>query len=111
MVQWRSPPYVVRHADCDGPTGSHRVYHCSTACYWRQLRARRREERTRTVICEACGGKFQTPRRDARYCCAACRQDAYRRRKELHARLPGRSPVQGGAQDGAGVSIEEAVMD
>jgi hypothetical protein len=83
VVPWRSGRrYVVRHADCDGPTGWRRVYHCSTACYWRQLRARRREERSRSVICESCGGTFQAPRRGARYCSGSCRQDAYRRRRE-----------------------------
>ena len=84
VVPWRSPtgrPYRVRHVDCSGMTGWHRVYHCSTACYWRQLRARRREERTREVICKSCGGKFQTLRHDARYCSSACRQDAYRQRQ------------------------------
>ena len=83
VVPWRSGRrYVVRHADRDGPTGWRRVYHCSTACYWRQLRARRREERSRSVICESCGGTFQAPRRGARYCSGSCRQDAYRRRRE-----------------------------
>jgi hypothetical protein len=85
VTPWRSKRYVARHANCAGPTGWHRVYHCSTACYLRQLRARHRKERMRDVICGSCGGKFQTLRRDARYCSGACRQDAYRRRKEKAA--------------------------
>jgi hypothetical protein len=78
-----SPRYRARHAECSGDTGWHRVYHCSTACYWRQLRARRRKERMRTIACKACGGTFQTLHRDARFCSKACRQYAYRRRKAV----------------------------
>jgi hypothetical protein len=83
VVPWRSwTRYKPRHADCDGMTGWRRIYHCSKACYWRQLRARRKAEREPiAVICEACGGRFEPPRRGARYCSSACRQDAYRQRK------------------------------
>jgi hypothetical protein len=86
IIPWRGGRRVFWHPGC-GPTGWPRIYHCSTACYWRQLRARRREERTREVICESCGGKFQTLRHDARYCSSACRQDAYRQRKEHQVTL------------------------
>jgi len=76
------------HPGC-GPTGRRLIYYCSTACYRRRLRARRREERTREVICDGCGGVFQSTRRDARYCSGGCRQDAYRRRLEAKvARAP-----------------------
>jgi hypothetical protein len=65
-----------------GPVGRLATYHCSQACYWRKLRARRREERARDIICRSCGGIFRSMRRDAHYCSGACRQDAYRMRKE-----------------------------
>ena len=32
--------------------------------------------------CDVCGASLEGKRRDARYCSAACRQYAYRRRKE-----------------------------
>jgi hypothetical protein len=64
------------------------------ACYWRQLRARRREERMlRKVTCEGCGGTFQPSRSDALYCSPACRQAAYREHKRAErerGRLDGR---------------------
>ncbi len=68
------------HPGC-GPTGRHFSYHCSKACYWRQLRARRRTERDK-VACAACGEMFVPKRADARYCSHACRQSAYRKRHE-----------------------------
>jgi hypothetical protein len=74
-----SPRYKAWHLDCGG-TGFYRVYYCTQACYRRQLRARHRAERERTVICRSCGGAFGSTRRDARYCSGACRQDAYRQR-------------------------------
>ncbi len=84
IVPWRTdrPNVGTCHPGCAPKTGWRRIYHCSTACYWRQYRARRKEERTRKVICKSCGGAFLTTRRDARYCSGACRQDGYRLRKE-----------------------------
>jgi hypothetical protein len=34
------------------------------------------------IACSVCGEKFTASRGDARYCSNACRQDAYRKRKE-----------------------------
>jgi hypothetical protein len=44
-----------------------------------ELRERRRSSRGER-ICEDCGGTFTPPRADGRYCSAACRQRAYRKR-------------------------------
>jgi hypothetical protein len=82
VTPWRRRPGSGdRHRDCPGKTGWFRIYHCSTACYWRQLRAQRRQERMRTVVCQSCGGEFQALRREARTCSPACRQETYRQRE------------------------------
>ena len=39
----------------------------------------------RHLTCEICGRSFSAPRVDARYCGSACRQKAYRRRREKSA--------------------------
>jgi hypothetical protein len=44
-------------------------------------RARRARRRLKHRRCETCRGYFKSPRRDARYCSAACRQKAYRDRQ------------------------------
>jgi predicted RNA-binding Zn-ribbon protein involved in translation (DUF1610 family) len=59
---------------------------CSNRCYQRAYRKRRRGRES--VVdwkseswyprCESCGEKFQPTRRDARFCCNACRQRHYR---------------------------------
>ena len=78
-IPWRNRGrYRAWHPGC-GPTGWWRIYHCSTACYWRQLRALRRAEREQ-IACEVCGETFVPTRSDARYCSNTCRQAAYRRR-------------------------------
>ena len=53
------------------------------SCAMESENARRREERRVARagrVCPVCGVAFDPPRSDARYCSAACRQRAYRRR-------------------------------
>jgi predicted nucleic acid-binding Zn ribbon protein len=52
---------------------------CSSACYQRELRRRRRARRRQ--ICAGCGAEFVPGRRDAVFCSNACKQRAYRVRK------------------------------
>ena len=61
-------------------------------CIARYQRDRRneREMRARVVLrinreCVICGNQFDPPRNDAKYCSSACRQAAYRQRKEVRA--------------------------
>jgi hypothetical protein len=51
---------------------------CSSRCYQRQLRARKRASARAT--CSTCGLGFVPKRKDARFCSDACRQRAYRGR-------------------------------
>jgi hypothetical protein len=46
-------------------------------CWMREFRAARRMKVRACVACQTC---FSTPRRDALYCSAACRQRSYRSR-------------------------------
>jgi hypothetical protein len=83
IVAWRNPGrYRAWHPGCSQTTGWWRIYHCSQACYRRQLRARRRAERAK-VACKVCRVKFVPTRSDARYCSNACRQAAHRKRRTL----------------------------
>jgi hypothetical protein len=52
---------------------------CSTRCYQRFRRQRKRELRR----CTACKGAFKPARKDALYCSPKCRQSAYRTRNRL----------------------------
>jgi hypothetical protein len=73
-----------RHPECKG-TGYRKdlyyawdlIYYHDTACYWRQLRARRKAARAAN-ICESCGERFRPTRSDALYCSGACRARAHR---------------------------------
>jgi hypothetical protein len=69
---------------CDGcglrmlvPTG-YAIETCSRACY---QRIARKANRLKQCICEVCKQDFVTSRADSKFCSAACRQWAYRRRK------------------------------
>ena len=57
---------------------------CSSRCAW--LAASKRRSATtgaaRHKACAVCGTVFDPPRADARYCSPACRQRAYRQRKD-----------------------------
>jgi hypothetical protein len=61
---------------------------CSSRCYQRVYRKRRREHGGSTVpwkasgskSCPTCKRSFKPSRKDARYCCNACRQKQYRTR-------------------------------
>ncbi len=55
---------------------------CSRRCSEQAARERKRAKREPRA-CEVCGDSFTPNRADARYCSSACRQDAYRKRKEL----------------------------
>jgi hypothetical protein len=63
---------------CSGG-GRWRIYHCSSACYWRHRRARLRAV-VKPRKCAACGKKFTPRRSDAKACSNACRQALFRRR-------------------------------
>jgi hypothetical protein len=54
---------------------------CARDAELARQRARRRARRT-DLTCEHCGTVFTPPRSDGRYCSPACRQKAYRRRKD-----------------------------
>jgi hypothetical protein len=61
---------------------------CSSRCYQRTYRKRRREHGGSTEpwkgsgrrICRTCKRPLKLSRKDARYCCNACRQQQYRTR-------------------------------
>jgi uncharacterized OB-fold protein len=57
---------------------------CSIRCVQRSYREKRpavQARRARRFTCPSCGEVFSPRRADSRYCCPACRQWAYRRRK------------------------------
>jgi hypothetical protein len=56
---------------------------CSTRCYQRDFRARRRRERRK--ICLGCRREFCPARSDAVFCSLACKHRAHRARKAAKA--------------------------
>jgi hypothetical protein len=62
-----------------------RTYHCSTACYRRFQRAKKR---IKARECQACGSRFQAIRKNATYCSNACRQWAHRNGDGLARQKP-----------------------
>jgi len=53
-------------------------YHlCGNRGYQKELKQRRLERRKDT-LCQTCGKPFTPKRADAKFCCNACRQKAYR---------------------------------
>lgn len=56
---------------------------CSERCQWTYYNTARNERAAcaREKVCEACGQSFTATRRDAKTCSAACKQKAYRQRK------------------------------
>ena len=57
-------------------------YKCSRYIHRETARFKRRLKRA-TVVCQQCGKRFKPNRAGAKYCCDACRQKAYRGRKQL----------------------------
>lgn len=57
---------------------------CKRERKYRAAREKRREERT-DLKCQECGDTFTPDRSDAKYCSAACKQRAYRKRKKSEA--------------------------
>ena len=57
-------------------------YKCSRHIHRETARFKRRLKRA-TVVCQQCGKRFKPNRAGAKYCCDACRQKAYRGRKQL----------------------------
>jgi hypothetical protein len=58
---------------------------CCERCKRRYFTKRAKEQRARArqdLRCEVCGEPFEAARSDAKYCSNACRQRAYRERKE-----------------------------
>jgi hypothetical protein len=59
------------------------TYHCAQAAWIQRATERRSrhraENRTKQLVCEACGIAFTAARSDARYCSATCRQRAHRK--------------------------------
>ena len=55
-------------------------YRCTNDAYFARRKEWRREERE-GMICRRCGRAFSPKRKDAVYCCAACKQAAYRDNK------------------------------
>src|SRR5258707_14048684 len=81
-------------SDCGCPIRIDVVKGRCTKCYARYLRV---SKRIKTRSCQVCKYTFQSPRSDARFCCDACRQAAYRFRaisakaklvKASHAEAP-----------------------
>lgn len=64
----------------------HRKRHvfCCGRCEWTHYNGVRNERsaRDREKVCEVCGEEFTASRRDAKTCSAACKQKAYRQRKD-----------------------------
>ena len=60
---------------CEGCNRAHRVA---------QQRARRGSGVLHTLTCASCYGTFEARRADARYCCEACKQAAWRYGKAKH---------------------------
>jgi hypothetical protein len=56
---------------------------CSTRCYQRDLRARRRRQRRK--ICLGCRREFCPARKDAKFCSLGCKLRAQRVRKAAKA--------------------------
>ena len=50
---------------------------CGNRGYQKELKWRRKQER-KDRICQTCGNPFTPKRSDAKFCCNACRQKAYR---------------------------------
>ena len=50
---------------------------CGNYGYQKELKWRRAQER-KDRICQTCGNPFTPKRSDAKFCCNACRQKAYR---------------------------------
>ena len=50
---------------------------CGNHGYQKELKWRREQER-KDRICQTCGNAFTPKRLDAKFCCNACRQKAYR---------------------------------
>ena len=50
---------------------------CGNHGYQKELKWRREQER-KDRICQTCGNPFTPKRSDAKFCCSACRQKAYR---------------------------------
>ena len=57
-------------------------YKCSRHIHRETAKFKRRIKRA-TVVCQQCGERFKPDRAGAKYCCDACRQKAYRERKQL----------------------------
>ena len=81
------PDYPVRKIYCKG---SGRVFYtnietkkycsyslCGNRGYQKELKWRRKNAR-KDIICQTCGQPFTPKRSDAKFCCNACRQKAYR---------------------------------
>lgn len=58
-------------------------YKCSR--YQHRENAKFKRLLNRRTKCEECGGVFTPDRAGAKYCCAACKQKAYRTRKKIEA--------------------------
>ena len=57
-------------------------YKCSRRIHRETAKFKRKLKRV-AVICQQCGERFKPDRAGAEYCCDACRQKAYRERKQL----------------------------
>jgi hypothetical protein len=64
--------------------GTSRAYCCDACAHAADLKRRRSRRRTwhPKQTCATCGAAFTPTRSDARYCSPACRQRAYRQRKQ-----------------------------
>jgi hypothetical protein len=93
--KWRGGILPRRETQCPGcgepifvsPNLRPRLMFCSTRCYQRDYRKRRREKggsvvdwKGRYIKCETCEKHYKPTRKDSKYCCAACKQWAYRMR-------------------------------
>lgn len=65
-------------------TNRRRVYDDYYKCsrYYHRSSARFKRMQERITTCQKCGKSFIPARKGAKYCCAACKQKAYRERKQ-----------------------------
>jgi hypothetical protein len=70
---------------------------------WYVRRQLRRTAFQKPTLCQECGNKVAAKRKDARYCSAACRQRAHRRREPTVTAKPSLSPVAQSIRNGVKV--------
>jgi endogenous inhibitor of DNA gyrase (YacG/DUF329 family) len=88
VPQWLSETRQCK--GCGRPVTDYITYYNSTYCsescrrdFYRAESKKQQLQARLTLTCAACGKSFGAKRIDSRYCSAACKQAAYRRRHSL----------------------------